>query len=302
VEHTVLETLQGCAICGAKSLYPALQATDNTVSHERFTIAECAECGAWFTNPRPDQSSIADYYRSDDYISHTNSSATLQDKLYQVVRRRALHGKRKLISSYRTNGRLLDVGCGTGQFNGLMKTHGYLVTGVEPDTGAREQAIADHAIEVLPNLESIPSAEQFHVVTMWHVLEHMPDLRRTLKKLYSVMADRGFLFIAVPDRESWDASHYGPDWAALDVPRHLNHFRRKDLSRLLQEHGFELKKVQPMWFDAPYISMLTERHRGTGPILALVKGTLMGTWSNARSMLSDRPTSSSLFIAQKQEP
>jgi 2-polyprenyl-3-methyl-5-hydroxy-6-metoxy-1,4-benzoquinol methylase len=213
-----------------------------------------------------------------------------------------LSGKRKLISKYRPNGRLLDVGCGTGQFMGHMKAHGYLVTGVEPDTGARGQAIADHAAEVLPSLDLIPSSEQFHVVSMWHVLEHVPDLRRTLKKLYSAMADRGFLFIAVPDRESWDATHYGSDWAALDVPRHLNHLRRQDLKRLFEEHGFALKEVRPMWFDAPYISMLTERHRGAGPLGALIKGTLVGTWSNLLALTSDRPTSSSLYIAQKQEP
>ncbi|MBL8001980.1 MAG: class I SAM-dependent methyltransferase [Flavobacteriales bacterium] len=302
MEHTVLESITSCAICGASPLQPVLRARDHTVSQETFTIAECPDCKAWFTNPRPDQNSIGSYYRSNSYISHTNASATFQDKLYQVVRRRALEAKRKLISRYRPNGRLLDVGCGTGQFIGHMKAHGYLVTGVEPDTGARGQAIADQAAEVLPNLDQIPSAEQFHVVTMWHVLEHVPDLRRTLKKLYSVMADRGFLFIAVPDRESWDATHYGSDWAALDVPRHLNHLRRSDMNRLFQEHGFALKAVRPMWFDAPYISMLTEQHRGAGPITALLKGTLVGAWSNLLALASDRPTSSSLYIAQKQEP
>jgi SAM-dependent methyltransferase len=213
-----------------------------------------------------------------------------------------LRNKRKLIAHYRSGGKLLDVGCGTGQFLGHMKAHGYLVTGMEPDTGARQNAIADHSIEVLPTLEAIPSVEQFQIVTMWHVLEHVPDLRRTLKKLYSVIADRGYLFIAVPDRESWDAAYYGPNWAAYDVPRHLNHLRRKDLGRLLHEHGFSLLKTERMWFDAPYIALLSEQYQGSGLLPALLKAAAIGAWSNLQSIATGRPTSSSLYIAQKQEP
>lgn len=302
MEHTVLETLSACTICGGAPLRQRLTALDHTVSHEPFTIAECPTCQAWFTNPRPDERSIGAYYSSDKYISHTNATSTIQDKLYQLVRKRALRGKRKLIARFRSNGKLMDVGCGTGQFLGHMKAHGYLCTGVEPDTGARQNAVADNAIEVLPSLDAVPSAEQFQVITMWHVLEHVPDLRRTLKKLYSVMAERGYLFIAVPDRESWDAEHYGADWAAYDLPRHLNHLRNKDLSRILPEHGFALVRVERMWFDAPYIAMLSEQYKGRPMALALVKGALIGLWSNLQAHLAGRPTSSSLYIAQKQEP
>jgi hypothetical protein len=163
-------------------------------------------------------------------------------------------------------------------------------------------AIANHAIEVLPVIDAVPAHEQFHVITMWHVLEHVPDPRRTLKKLYSLLADRSFLIIAVPDHESWDAQHYGKDWAAYDVPRHLLHFRRQDIRTLLQEHGFTLLKVRSMWMDALYIAMLSQRYRGSGAVMALVLGGLLGSWSNLVALLGDRPTSSTLYIAQKREP
>ncbi len=272
------------------------------MSQEPFQLVSCPGCGAVFTTPRPDQNSIGAYYKSEDYISHTNSSRSFQDKLYQLVRKRALRTKHKLISSYRPNGRLLDVGCGTGHFLGYMKSKGYLATGMEPDPHARQQAVADHSLDVLPSLDLVPSNEQFQVVTMWHVLEHVPDIRRTFKKLYSLMSDGGYLFIAVPDHESWDAHHYGSDWAAYDVPRHLNHFRRKDLDRLFREHGFEQLATKPMWFDAFYIAMLSERYKGRGPMLALFKGLCFGLWSNLHAAFSDRPTSSTLYVAQKREP
>ena len=115
----------------------------------------------------------------------------------------------------------------------------------------------------------------------------------------SLTADDGLLVIAVPDRESWDAEHYGSDWAAYDVPRHFSHFRCSDIHRLVTAHGFEPLAVRPMWLDAPYIALLSERYRGHGPVMALLRGVLFGTWSNLVSAVSDRPTSSSLYLFRK---
>lgn len=302
MEHTVLETPDGCPICGGGGRHEALSAQDHTVSHEAFTLVDCLTCGCRYTAPRPDQHSIGAYYSSPDYISHSNTSRSLQDRLYKIARRWALRSKHAIVYACRPEGRVLDLGCGTGEFLGYLRSRGYLVQGVEPDLGAREMAIANHAIEVLPVIDALPAQEQFQVITMWHVLEHVPDPRRTLKKLYSLLADRGFLLIAVPDHESWDAQHYGKDWAAYDVPRHLLHFRRQDIRTLLQEHGFNLLKVRPMWMDALYIAMLSQRYRGSGAVMALVLGGLLGSWSNLVALLGDRPTSSTLYIAQKREP
>jgi SAM-dependent methyltransferase len=302
VEHTVLETLVSCPLCSGSPLSPALSVLDHTVSKEVFHLVDCPSCGARTTNPRPDQHSISAYYNSPDYISHTNTAQSLQDRLYQLARKNALRTKHKLIHRIRPNGRLLDIGCGTGEFLGYMKSRGYLTQGIEVDLRARKQAIANHNLDVVPNLDALPAQEQFQVVTMWHVLEHVPDPKRTLKKIYSLLADRGLLVIAVPDRDSWDAEHYGPDWAAYDVPRHLNHFRRADVHKLLHEHGFSMIRTAPMWLDAPYIAMLSQRYRGNGTLTALIVGTLLGLWSNALALLGSRPTSSTLYIAEKQEP
>jgi len=272
------------------------------VSHEAFTLVDCIACGCRYTDPRPDQQSIGAYYCSPAYISHSNASRSLQERLYQVARRWALSRKHTILQALRPGGRVLDLGCGTGEFLGYLKSRGYLVQGVEPDLGAREMAIANHSIEVLPTIDALPAQEQFQIITMWHVLEHVPEPRHTLKKLYSLLADRGFLLIAVPDHESWDARHYGPDWAAYDVPRHLVHFRRKDLQTLLPEHGFTVLKIMPMWMDAFYIAMLSQRYRGGGALNALVMGGLFGCWSNLVALTGGRPTSSTLYIAQKQKP
>ena len=291
--------LDGCPICGAGEWVPFLTAKDHTVSSQNFTLTLCKVCGFCATNPRPNRQDIGVFYDSPYYISHSNARAGLQDRIYQWVRANAIRGKHRLIARHRSNGKVLDVGCGTGEFLGYLKKQGYLVAGVEPSLQAREQAIANHSVEIVPTLEQVPALEQFQAITLWHVLEHVHDVRDTLKKLHARLAPRGLLVVAAPDRESWDAQHYGADWAAYDMPRHLSHFRRQDLHRLMGEQGFRAIGTRGMWLDAPYVSMLSEKHRGAGTVSALLKGGLLGMVSNAVAATTPRPTSSSLYLAEK---
>ena len=297
-----MELLPSCPLCQCRELKVVLPVPDHFLTKEVFQVAECPTCGYCITNPRPPQESIGRYYQSADYISHSNSKQGLQARLYQVARTWAMGTKYKLVHSYQPHGKVLDIGCGTGEFLAHLMSRGYQVEGIEPDVKAREQAISNHSIAVVPSLEQVPNQEYYQVITMWHVLEHVPDVRATFKKLFALLADRGIIMIAVPDRESWDNEHYGAYWAAWDVPRHLTHFRRQDIHRLLHEHGFELLATKKMWLDAFYIAMLSERYKGAGTATALIKGIGYGALSNLQSALGKRPTSSSLYVARKTEP
>lgn len=294
-----MQTVAQCPLCAARELHTFLTAVDHTVSHQPFEIRRCGTCGFCFTSPRPEPAEIGAYYQSADYISHSNTSASLQDKLYQRVRRRALRGKHKLIHHYTSHGAVLDLGCGTGEFLGYLKQRGYKTQGIEPSALARAQAEQRHGLVVSASLEELAPSPMFDVITLWHVLEHVYDVRHTLHELHRRAVPGALLVIAVPDRESWDAQHYRADWAAYDVPRHLSHFRRQDLKRFLEESGFVLLNMRPMWFDAPYVSMLSERHRGAGAAGALLKGALWGTLSNLIAATTPRPTSSTLYVCRK---
>jgi len=296
-----LEQLKSCPSCGSERLNPSLSVRDHSISLETFQLVDCAVCGLRFTNPRPISSELGKYYEAEHYISHSNTSATLQDKLYKLARKWALNSKYKIIHALQPNGKVLDLGCGTGEFLAHLMSRGYLVQGVEPSTQARAQVIANFSIPVVPSIELVPAQEQFQVVTLWHVLEHLPDLRGTFKRLFALLADRGVLVIAVPDRGSWDCAHYDTHWAAWDVPRHLTHFRQEDIRTLLHQHGFQLVETKRMWMDAPYISLLSETYLGARKPWALLIGTVKGLWSNVMSVLSGRPTSSTLYIARKAE-
>lgn len=269
------------------------------MSHQVFSLRTCEQCGFLATTPRPSPDEIGRYYESPNYISHSNSTQGFQDRLYQWARRRALNQKRKAISTFKRGGELLDIGCGTGEFLGHMEAHGFRTQGVEPNSVARDQAKTQRKQRVAERLEELPSGASFDIITMWHVLEHVYDPAQTLHQLGGLLRPNGLLVLAVPDRESWDAQHYGPDWAAYDVPRHLSHFRRHDITQLTKDQGITTKKIAPMWMDALYIGMHSERYRGANPLMAMVKGFSMGTWSNVMAVTSSRPTSSSLFFAQK---
>ena len=96
---------------------------------------------------------------------------------------------------------------------------------------------------------------------MWHVLEHVPFLQQRMEELYALLSDDGALYIAVPNCESYDASYYGKYWAAYDVPRHLYHFTKKDISSLAEKNNFIVEKIFPMKLDSFYVSMLSEKYK-----------------------------------------
>lgn len=295
-----MENVQRCPICGNTTSQFELDVTDKTVSNVQFQIRSCKSCNFWFTSPRPTKEEIGDFYLSPDYTSHVKEAKGLNDHIYHFIRKLAIRNKFKLIRPYHSGGNVLDLGCGTGDFLAFLMTKGYSCLGIEPNPQA--QAIAKSKnLNVISHLSDIATSHLFDVITLWHVLEHVHNPKETLETLHKITAKDGTIIIAVPDRESWDAMHYGANWAALDVPRHLSHFRQQDVQRLLNETGFENIASRKMWFDAPYVSMLSEAHLGDGPLLALVKGAVVGELSNLTSIINSRPTSSTLYIAKKRQ-
>lgn len=254
-------TQQKCPICDSDKNSQFLSCKDYTVSKIDFELKECGACGFVFTSPRPQNSDLGKFYESDEYISHSNTKKGIVSRLYQSVRNKTLRQKLALINSRQAKGTLLDIGCGTGEFANVMKQDGWTVRGIEPGDKAREAARSNYGLDVQPEeaIANIPAASM-DVITMWHVLEHVPDLQGRLKELKSILKTDGLLIIAVPNRNSHDAAYYGKHWAAYDVPRHLWHFRPQDIRALFGQHGFEVKEVLPMKYDSYYVSMLSEKY------------------------------------------
>ena len=252
---------------------------DFLVSGEEFSLVLNQEYGFLETRPQPERKDIAKYYQSEEYISHTDSKKGAISFLYQKVRSYSLVQKVKLISKLNSGkGTLLDIGAGTGEFLRVAQKKGWVVSGVEPNEGAREFAQDKN----IPLDESIAVLEgkTFDVVTLWHVLEHMHDLQNTIHKTQQLVKEGGTLIIAVPNFNSFDAKYYKNYWAAFDVPRHLWHFSQDAMSKIFSSE-LELVKTKPMIFDSFYVSLLSEKYRSGNSFS--IKAFFIGLLSNLKA-------------------
>ncbi len=232
---------------------------DFLVSGEEFSLTVNSKFGFLETHPMPKQEDLGKYYESDEYISHTDSKKGLFSFLYQNVKKYSLSKKAKLVFKLNQGiGSLLDIGAGTGEFLKVAQEKGWDVYGVEVNEKARQIAL-DKNVTLEENLETF-TGQQFDVVSLWHVLEHLPELEDTVQKIEALVKPGGTLLIAVPNFNSWDAKHYKAFWAAYDVPRHLWHFSRSSMRKLISQN-LQLIATKPMRFDSYYVSLLSEKYK-----------------------------------------
>lgn len=289
-----------CPVCASAAITTVLSAKDHTVSWETFSIAECRDCTLRFTQDVPDAASISPYYKSENYISHTNTSKGLINRLYQSVRKRTLKQKRKLVQKALgiQQGALLDVGSGTGAFVQYMQQNGWQVTGLEPDGDARKVATEVNKVTLqdISLFYELPPFS-FDAITLWHVMEHVHDLQTYVQQLKNLLKINGRLFIAVPNYTSADAAVYKENWAAYDVPRHLYHFSPKSMQVLMERNGLKLLDHQPMWYDSFYISLLSSQYKNGKA--SLVGAFMNGLRSNYKAMGDVKKCSSVIYVVGK---
>lgn len=265
-------------------LEPYISCIDYTVSRETFSIFIDKKSELLITTPRPETENLGKYYESEEYISHANSNKTITDKLYQIVRKYTVKQKARLIEKYNSGSKtVLDVGAGTGEFLAACKNRNWEVFGVEPNEKANKSTTEKIGGKVYRKLEDVPE-KKFDVITLWHVLEHVPNLTVYVQLLKSRLKPGGTLIIAVPNFKSYDAKFYKEFWAAYDVPRHLWHFSKKSIRLLFKSEGVNVIKVKPMYFDAFYVSLLSEKYK-TGK-QQLIKPFFIGLWSNMSAIFS----------------
>ena len=268
---------------------------DFSVSGESFSLLLNDEYQILKTDPQPSLDKLPSYYESEDYISHTDGSRTLFEKVYQGVKRNAIRKKVALLSKFSQKGSVLDIGAGTGDFLTEAKNKGWNVTGIEPNAKAKQIAISKGVTfsETLEILES----HSFDVITMWHVLEHVPDLEFQLSELKRLLKPNGTIIIAVPNFKSYDAKKYKVFWAAYDVPRHLWHFSKTSIEKLFQNKNMKLIKVKPMWFDSFYVSLLSEKNKNGK--MNVIRGFFYGFISNIYGMVKKEFSSHIYIIKNK---
>ncbi len=290
-----------CPICGGKKLKQAFSAVDHLVSKETFDVWQCEECGFKFTQDVPDEQEIGRYYESPDYISHSDTEQGLMNRLYHIARNMMLTAKAGHVTRATglRQGWLLDIGSGTGYFAHLMTEWGWTVRAIEKSAEARDFAqqhfgLKSDGEEAFNTLQD----KSFDCITLWHVLEHLQHLNIMGDKFYRWLKDEGALLIAVPNQISTDAKHYGADWAAWDVPRHLWHFTPETMKRFAEKHGFKVIKTIPMPLDGFYVSMLSEQRMGHK--VSFLRGFWQGLCAWVSSWGHKERSSSLIYVLKKQ--
>ena len=301
-----MQELVNCPICATENALTRAEftLTDHSLTGERFQISRCQSCEAYVTNPRPDENEIGRYYDFPDYVSHRDDAPGLINRLYQMARNWTTSRKLALIDEVSQNtvrapaGRaLLDYGCGTGFFLAAAGQAGWQVAGVEVSDVARAAAQARSGQPVASRIEEVPADAQFEVITLWHVLEHIHELDRTVAALFTHLKPGGTMLIAVPNPTAKDAQIYGPWWAAYDVPRHLYHFTPTSIRRLMVRHGADVVRQIGQPLDAFYIGLLSEKYRKGSAVRGLFNGlrATLSAWQTGRY-------SSLIYVVQRRQP
>ncbi len=240
-----------------------LTVQDHSVSGEEFKLLFDSHLDLLQTSPQPSLEKLPEYYKSEDYISHTNTKRNVFEMAYHVVRKIALKRKLRLINSLAANERtLLDIGCGTGDFLELAKQNHWIVSGIEPNENARiisNRKVNNRVFKIDELLKFEPHS--FDVITLWHVLEHLPKLEEHISIFKKLLKPKGTIVVAVPNYKSYDAVYYKNFWAAYDVPRHLWHFSKKSIKLLFSKEKMKVIKMYPMKFDSFYVSLLSEKYK-----------------------------------------
>ncbi|WP_291130446.1 class I SAM-dependent methyltransferase [Flavobacterium sp. UBA7682] len=268
---------------------------DYSVSKEVFELHHNPEYDLLITFPKPSLEKLPSYYESDDYISHTDGKRSLFERAYHFIKGIALKNKLKLINSQSSKGKLLDIGAGTGDFLMVAKNDGWQITGIEPSEKAKGIAI-NKGVNFAESLSALES-KSFDVITMWHVLEHVPNLDEYIAELKRLIKPTGTIVIAVPNFKSFDANFYGRHWAAYDVPRHIWHFSKTAIEKLFAEKEMKLVEVLPMKFDSYYVSLLSEKYKSGK--MNFIRAFFVGWKSNLNGKKTNE-YSSHIYIIKNQ--
>ena len=291
-----MKILKQCPSCSQKEFTTHLNCKDHTVSKINFKLNKCKNCDLIFTNPRPKDQDLNKYYESEDYISHNSSKKGIFNYLYRFIRKITIKQKIKMLGSQK--GLLLEIGSGTGDLLKACIEAGWDGIGIEPSAKARKVALKTHQLELHADIKGLQiQPKSVDYIMMWHVLEHVPHLKEMIKILKKYIKKDGKIIIAAPNCASLDAKIYKEHWAAYDVPRHLSHFQKGSMEKLLGQFEMKVVKYKPMLFDSYYISMLSEKNKN-GKI-KFIKSGLIGMLSNLNAMIINKEYSSLIYMIKE---
>jgi len=234
-----------CAVCSCAETQVLFTATDRLyrTTRRRFQVVACAGCGLLRLDPPPAASELDAYYPANYWFAPDESTAGSLEELWRrLVLRDHVSFVARALADSGARGPVLDVGCGGGLFLRLLAQRGHRVIGLDNSADAARVAWSINGVPAIrASLESAPlPPASCAAITMFHVLEHLYDVRPYLRAAARLLAPKGRLIVQVPNAGCWQYRLLGRAWNGLDVPRHLYDFRTRDLEALLEACGFEV--------------------------------------------------------------
>ncbi len=274
-----------------------LNLKDYFLTNEEFSLVKNEAFGFLETFPMPLEN-LGKYYESENYISHTDSKKNWFEKLYQIIKNYNLRYKFSKLKNPKSKDKLLDYGCGAGDFLLYAKNQNLDIFGVEPNSIALKitQNKIGESFATDQKIEAIN--EEFDHITLWHVLEHIPNLYDFIAQLKLKLNPNGTLYVAVPNFQSLDAKFYKKYWAAYDVPRHLWHFSPQNIEALFNSFGMKIEKRDALWFDSYYVSILSEKYKKSR--LGIFRAIFIASLSNLMGVFTGN-YSSVIYRIRKNE-
>ena len=280
-----------CIICSRKDALPFITLNDRlNKSSQKFHLLQCT-CGFIYLNPRPSSENIKHYYQSENYDPFIESTNPIWKTLYRYVQKISLSWKYKIIRRYIQGGRLLDIGGGKGDFADFMhEKEDWNVTLQDSMFDFEER---ENSISFIRQLSELNLPTKFDVITLWHSLEHIHNIKDLFDSLHNLQDDTGILMITVPNLNAPERNFYKDNWAPYDAPRHLYHFNFNRLNELCRNNGYEIIQKYSLFQDMPYNVLLSMP--SCSP-LQVIKAALVILYSFLYTLCAGPEFSSSLLI------
>ena len=280
-----MNPINDCPVCGDSQNFTFLKSRNFRINEEKFDVKECNNCSMRFTSPLPSEEEIGEYYHAENYVSHTGTKKGLTNKLFHFARYFTLRSKFNLVNKYAKGEKMLDIGAGNGVFLDFVKEKNWEVSGIELDTNSRERIEKNLGQKIATTVHENNESEHYDAITMWHVLEHVYNLKKDIPAIKSKLKKDGVFIVAVPNCDSYDAEFYKEYWAAYDLPIHLYHFRPKNVKDLFEQFDMEVIGMKPMKFDSFYIRLISEKYnkKQQGGLGVFIRGMWKGLTSNMKA-------------------
>jgi SAM-dependent methyltransferase len=271
--------MSGCLVCGSGRAARLFRASDRLyrTTAKEFDVVRCGDCGLLRLDPQPPADELRRYYPANYWFSPGETMASRLEEAYRrlVLRDHVRFVEGALRQAGANSGPLLDVGCGGGLFLGMLRERGFRVVGLDLSREAAQVAWErQHAPALCGTLDDAPfGPRSFAAITMFHVLEHLPDPRRFLRAAHQLLRDEGRLVIQVPNAASWQFRLLGGAWNGVDVPRHLFDFRDRDVEKLAESCGFAAVRRKYFSLRDNPAGLASSLAPGLDPMARRVRGT-----------------------------